>query len=72
MRIKFLIKIQDKNTGKVYEAGEIAEFEDARAKELISDPRNVAEAAQVIKKEEITDEASEEEKPKKTFKRSKK
>ena len=34
-KLKFLISVPDKYTGKQYEAGTIYEFEDARAEEIL-------------------------------------
>lgn len=41
MKLKIEREFKDKYTGKKYTAGSEVEFEDERAKELLSDPRNL-------------------------------
>lgn len=36
MKLEFLCKCVDKNTGKEYQKGDIVEFEDSRAKEILA------------------------------------
>ena len=35
-KLKFLISVPDKHTGKQYEAGQVYEFEDKRADEILA------------------------------------
>lgn len=41
MKLKIEREFKDKYTGKKYTAGSEVEFEDERAKELLSDPRDL-------------------------------
>ena len=43
MKLTILRQFQDKNTAEVYQAGDVKEFEDARAEELLADPRKLVE-----------------------------
>lgn len=60
MKLKILVEFTDKYTGDIYKIGDIKEFEEKRAKELLSDKRNLVEEV----KEEV-EEVKEEPKPKK-------
>lgn len=62
MKLKIEKEFKDKYTDEKYEVGSEVEFEDGRAKELLSDSRNLVSEI----KEEI------EEKPKRSTKKSKK
>lgn len=55
MKLKIEREFKDKYTGKKYTAGSEVEFEDERAKELLSDPRNLVTQ---IKEEEEPKAAS--------------
>ena len=70
MKLLILKEFQDKNTGEIHKAGDFAEFDEARAKELLADPRQMVEAPQVQIVNEDTEDETDEEKPKKAFKRS--
>lgn len=65
MKLKINKEFTDKYTGKKYKAGSEVEFEDERAKELLSDSREL-----VSEVKEASEEA--EEAPKKPAKKSKK
>lgn len=41
MKLVILKEFKDKNTAEVYQAGDVKEFEDARAEELLADPREL-------------------------------
>lgn len=41
MKLKILVEFYDKYSGTLYRAGDIEEFEDKRAKELLSDDRKL-------------------------------
>jgi hypothetical protein len=43
MKLTILRQFQDKNTAEVYKAGDVKEFEDARAEELLADPRGLVD-----------------------------
>lgn len=43
MKLTILKQFRDKNTADRYNVGEIKEFEDARAEELLADPRKLVE-----------------------------
>ena len=43
MKLKILKQFRDKNTADIYNVGEVKEFEDARAEELLADPRKLVE-----------------------------
>lgn len=65
MKLKIEKEFKDKYTGEKYTAGSEVEFEDERAKELLSDSREL-----VSEVKEASEEA--EEAPKKPAKKSKK
>lgn len=50
VKLRICIGFCDKYTGKVYKSGDIVEFEKARADELLTDSRNLAELAEPKKK----------------------
>lgn len=66
MKLKIEKEFKDKFTGEKYKVGSEVEFEDERAKELLSDARGL-----VSEVKETSEEASEEA-PKKPAKKSKK
>lgn len=66
MKLKINKEFKDKFTGEKYKAGSEVEFKDERAKELLSDTREL-----VSEVKETSEEASEEA-PKKPAKKSKK
>ena len=66
MRLKIERVFKDKFTGEAYSPGDVREFEDDRAKELLSDSRKLVT---LIKE---TTEETPEEAPKKSIKKSKK
>lgn len=43
MKLKILKQFRDKNTAERHNVGEVKEFEDARAEELLADPRKLVE-----------------------------
>lgn len=43
MKLTILRQFQDKNTAEVYKGGDVKEFEDARAEELLADPRGLVD-----------------------------
>ncbi len=43
MKLTILRQFQDKHTAEVYKAGDVKEFEDARAEELLADPRELVD-----------------------------
>lgn len=68
MKLKINIEFKDKYNGKKYAEGEVAEFEDERAKELLADKRNlVSEVKEEAPKSE--DKTKTEAKPKKSKKK---
>lgn len=65
MKLKILIAFTDKYTDKSYKVGEIVEFDEKRAKELLADKRNLVVLVEEAKEaEEATVEEAEEPKPK--------
>lgn len=52
MKVKALVDFRDKVTGTLRKEGSTFEVDDERGKELISDPRNVAE--KVVEKKTTT------------------
>lgn len=46
MKLVILKNFKDKNTAERYEAGTTKEFEDARAEELLADPRELVKQAE--------------------------
>ena len=72
--MRLLIKnvFRDKNTKEVYKVDSIIEFEDERAKELLSDPRKLVEEIKEAKaEEEIIAEEPKKATKKRTTKKSK-
>lgn len=68
MKLKINIEFKDKYNGKKYAEGEVVDFEDERAKELLADKRNlVSEVKEEAPKSE--DKTKTEAKPKKTKKK---
>lgn len=68
MKLKINIEFKDKYNGKKYAEGEVVDFEDERAKELLTDKRNlVSEVKEEAPKSE--DETKTEAKPKKSKKK---
>lgn len=43
MKLTILRQFQDKNTAEIYKVGDVKEFEDARAEELLADPRGLVD-----------------------------
>lgn len=41
MKLAILRQFQDKHTAEIYKVGDVKEFEDARAEELLADPREL-------------------------------
>lgn len=74
MKLKFKHLCQDKYNGRYYKKGDIVEFEEERAKEIllsghgfadvIEEPKEEKEEVKEEEKEEIKEEEKEEEKPK--------
>lgn len=64
MKLKIEREFKDKYTGKKYKAGDEMDFENDRAKELLSDDRGLVS--------KIKEESEEVEEPKKPAKKSKK
>lgn len=50
MKLKILVTFTDKYSGMVYHAGDIEEFEDKRAKELLADDRKLVAKVKTEKK----------------------
>lgn len=74
MKIKFLVNVPDKYTGEKYKVGQIKEFEDKRAKEILSakqpeDGKPYAE--EVVEVETATKKVKTEKAVKKTTKKVK-
>ena len=68
MKLKINIEFKDKYNGKKYAEGEVVDFEDERAKELLADKRNlVSEVKEEAPKSE--DKTKTEAKPKKSKKK---
>lgn len=68
MKLKINIEFKDKYNGKKYAEGEVVDFEDERAKELLADKRNlVSKVKEEAPKSE--DETKTEAKPKKSKKK---
>ena len=55
-KLKFLITVPDKYTGKQYEAGQVYEFEDERAEEILKARTAVTHEPYAVEVEEITEE----------------
>ncbi len=49
MKLKILVEFCDKYSGTLYRAGDIKDFEQERAKELLDDDRNLVEKVKVKK-----------------------
>lgn len=64
MKLKFKQLCQDKYNGRYYKKGDIVEFEEERAKEILSNGYGIADVIEEVKKEptEVTFEESKEEK----------
>ena len=65
MKLKFKHLCQDKYNGRYYKKGDIVEFEEERAKEILSNGYGFADAIKEPKeepKEEVKEEVKEEEK----------
>lgn len=64
MKLKFKQLCQDKYNGRYYKKGDIVEFEEERAKEILSNGYGFADVIEEVKKEptEVTFEESKEEK----------
>ena len=43
MKLKIKMAFTDKNTGEKYHVGDVKDFEEKRANELLADSRNIAE-----------------------------
>ena len=56
MKLKCLINVPDKYTGKQYKAGEVYEFEEKRAKEILSARTRVTNEPYFEEVEEVTEE----------------
>ena len=71
MKIKFLVNVPDKYTGEQYKEGQIKEFEDKRAKEILSakQPENRKPYAEEVK-EEVIEVAKKEVKTEKAVKKT--
>ena len=68
MKLKINIEFKDKYNGKKYAEGEVVDFEDERAKQLLADERNlVSKVKEEVPKSE--DETKTEAKPKKSKKK---
>ena len=68
MKLKFKHLCQDKYNGRYYKKGDIVEFEEERAKEILSNGYGFADAIKEPKeepKEEVKEEVKEEEKEEK-------
>ncbi|MCI7166835.1 MAG: hypothetical protein MR967_07860 [Holdemanella sp.] len=64
MKLKFKHLCQDKYNGRYYKKGDIVEFEEERAKEILSNDYGFADVIEEVKKEptEVTFEEPKEEK----------
>lgn len=64
MKLKFKHLCQDKYNGRYYKKGDIVEFEEERAKEILSNGYGFADVIEEVKKEptEVTFEEPKEEK----------
>lgn len=51
MELKVLKAFRDKETGKVYQPNDVAEFSDERAKVILADRRKLAEKSKPARKE---------------------
>lgn len=52
MKLKIEKEFTDKFTGETYKVDDVKEFEEARAKELLDDPRNLVTQVKEEKKED--------------------
>lgn len=53
-KIKFLVKVKDKKTGEIYNVGDIREFKDERADEILNKKRaNGTHYAELIIEEKV-------------------
>lgn len=73
MKIKFLVNVQDKYTKETYTEGQIKEFEDERAKEILLAKQTNGQpyAAEIVEIETARKEAKTEKAVKKTTKKAK-
>ena len=73
MKLKFLVNIGDKYTGEKYKVGQIKEFEDKRAKEILSAKQGNGQpyAEEVVEVETATKKVKTEKAVKKTTKKAK-
>ena len=51
MKLKVEVKFRDKNNGKLYNVGDVVEFSDERASELLKDSRKLVSKVKEEKKE---------------------
>lgn len=73
MKLKFLVSVPDKYTGEKYKVGQIKEFEEIRAKEILSakQPNGQPYAEEVVEVETAKKEVKVEKAVKKTTKKAK-
>ena len=73
MKLKFLVNIGDKYTGEKYKVGQIKEFEDKRAKEILlaKQPNGQPYAEEVVEIETATKKVKTEKAVRKTTKKAK-
>ena len=73
MKLKFKHLCQDKYNGRYYKKGDIVEFEEERAKEILSNGYGFADVIEEVKKEptEVTFEEPKEEKEEENAKEEK-
>lgn len=73
MKIKFLVNVPDKYTREEYKKGQVKEFEDSRAKEILSAKQSNGQpyAKEVVEIETAKKEVKAEKAVKKTTKKSK-
>lgn len=73
MKIKFLVNVPDKYTREEYKKGQVKEFEDSRAKEILSAKQSNGQpyAEEVVEIETAKKEVKAEKAVKKTTKKSK-
>jgi len=71
-KLKFLVNVPDKYTKEMYEEGQVKEFEDDRADEILLAKRSNGEAyAEEVKEEKPIEEAVKEVEPKKRGRKKK-
>lgn len=73
MKLKFLVNVPDKYTGEKYKAGQVKEFENERAKEILSAKQGNGKpcAEEVVEVETAKKEVKAEKAVKKTTKKAK-